>query len=71
MKIVIIREEIIQPDITAEELISKWKELEAIPGAGRVQLQIVDTYPSMEELDEAGGGCGCTVRCLDYGRADE
>lgn len=51
MKIVIIREEIIQPDITAEELISKWKELEAIPGAGRVQLQIVDTYPSMEELD--------------------
>lgn len=52
MKIVIIREEIIQPDITAEELISKWKELEAIPGAGGVQLQIVDTYPSMEELDE-------------------
>ena len=52
MKIVIIREEIIQPDITEEELISKWKELEAIPGAGGVQLQIVDTYPSMEELDE-------------------
>lgn len=52
MKIVIIREEIIQPDITVEELISKWKELEAIPGAGRVQLQIMDTYPSMEELDE-------------------
>ena len=52
MKIVIIREEIIQPDITVEELISKWKELEAIPGTGRVQLQIVDTYPSMEELDE-------------------
>lgn len=36
MKIVIIREEIIQPDITEEELISKWKELEAIPGAGGV-----------------------------------
>ena len=29
-------EEIIQPDITAEELISKWKELEAIPGGRQV-----------------------------------
>lgn len=52
MKIVIIREKIIQPDITAEELISQWKKLETIPGAGDVQLQIVDTYPSMEELDQ-------------------
>lgn len=52
MKIVIIREKIIQPDITAEELVSQWKKLEAIPGAGDVQLQIVDTYPSMEELDQ-------------------
>ena len=54
MKIVIIREEIIQPDITAEELISKWKELEAIPGAGGVErlLRFGRKHKLIKELDE-------------------
>lgn len=56
MKIVIIREEIIQPDITAEELISKWKELEAIPGQAGYSCRLwTPTRPWKNWT--AGGGC--------------
>lgn len=55
MKIVIIQEKIIQPDITAEELTAKWKELESIPCKEHLELTITDKYPSMDQMDTLVG----------------
>lgn len=55
MKIVVIQEAIIQPDLTAEELSSHWKKLETIPEVTELVIKYPKGYPSNEELHELIG----------------
>ena len=50
MKIVVIQEEIIQTDITPNELTARWKKLEQLPGVDEVVIEVPTHYPSIEQL---------------------
>lgn len=50
MNIVVIQENIAQPDITPEELTRHWRRLEKLPGVDRVDIAAPERYPSVEEL---------------------
>lgn len=50
MKVVIIQEHIMQPDITAEELTAVWKSLESLPQIKELIIHCPNNYPSVEEL---------------------
>jgi glycerate dehydrogenase len=51
MKVVVIQEAIIQPDLTAEELSEHWRKLESISGI-ELEIKYPEGYPSAEELHE-------------------
>ena len=51
MKVVVIQEAIIQPDLTAGELSAHWKKLESIPGVN-LEIRYPEGYPSPEELHD-------------------
>ncbi|MFA9464959.1 MAG: NAD(P)-dependent oxidoreductase [Velocimicrobium sp.] len=50
MKVVVIQENIIQPDITAEEITSIWKTLIAFPEVTEVIVHCPEKYPSKKNL---------------------
>ncbi len=51
MKIVVIQESIMQPDLTKEEVTECWNALKAIPGV-ELDIKYPEGYPQPEELDE-------------------
>lgn len=51
MKITVIQEQIIQPDLTQEELSAHWKKLLELPGVDALVMAGEDGYPSPRELD--------------------
>lgn len=54
MKLCVIQETIMQPDLTAEEVTAHWKKLEEIPDV-ELDIKYPKGYPSVEELDEMIG----------------
>lgn len=50
MKVVVIPEPILQPDITKEEMDQHWKVLEQLPEVDELVIQHFDGYPSNEQL---------------------
>lgn len=55
MKVVVIQEAIIQPDLTSEELSGYWQKLKELPQVTDLVIQYPDGYPSTEELHELIG----------------
>lgn len=49
MKIVVIQESIMQPDLTSEEVTAKWNVLKEIPGV-ELEIKYPESYPAPEEL---------------------
>lgn len=52
MKVVVIQEAIIQPDLTAQELSAHWKKLETLPEVTELVIKYPEGYPSIAELHE-------------------
>lgn len=55
MKVVVIQEAIIQPDLTVEELEQHWNKLNEIDGVSELVIKKPEGYPGPEELDELIG----------------
>lgn len=55
MKVVVIQEAIMQPDLTEEELSAHWKKIETIPQVDQLVIRYPKGYPSTQELHELIG----------------
>lgn len=56
MNIVVIEENIAQPDITTGELTQRWERLKSLPGVGEVRIVAPERYPSVAELSNLSAG---------------
>lgn len=61
MKVVVIQESILQPNLTAEELTSVWKTLEEIPEVTKLEIKYPEGYPSEDELHELIGDADVAI----------
>ena len=50
MKVVVIPEPVLQPDITKEDMDLKWNLLKELPEVDELVIKHFDGYPSNEEL---------------------
>ena len=55
MKIVVIQEAVIQPDLTPEEITAHWNKLKDVPGVTELEIKYPEGYPSAEEFHEMIG----------------
>lgn len=51
MKIVVIQESILQPDITREALAERWKRIQTLPGVSELNIFAPKQYPTIEALN--------------------
>lgn len=61
MKVVVIQEAIIQPDLTKEELSAHWQRLNEIPEVTELVIKYPEGYPSNEELHELIGDADAVI----------
>lgn len=61
MKVVVIQESIMQPNLTAEEISSHWKKLEQLDEVTELVIQCPEGYPSNDELHELIGDADVAI----------
>ncbi|MDD5936204.1 MAG: NAD(P)-dependent oxidoreductase [Clostridiales bacterium] len=61
MKVVVIQEAIIQPDLSKEGLTKHWKKLQSIPEVTELVIQYPEGYPSNEELHQLIGDADAAI----------
>ena len=54
MKVVVIPEPVLQPDITKEDMDIRWKVLQDLPEVDELVIHHFDGYPSNEMLHPVG-----------------
>lgn len=55
MKVVVIQEDIIQPDLTEEEITKRWMALKEIKEVDELEIYKPSGYPTIQQLDEMIG----------------
>lgn len=61
MKVIVIQEAVMQPNLTSEELSNIWKKLEAFPEVTELIIHHPEGYPSTDELHEMIGDADSVI----------